>query len=47
MHVCENILKDKYFGKIQLGTLEISKYIPGFLYCVDGIVEKYIRAFLM
>jgi hypothetical protein len=36
-----------YEEEVQLGTPEIPEYVPGFLYCVDGIAEKYMQAFLI
>jgi hypothetical protein len=39
-------VKNKYFEEVQLGTREIPEYIPGFLYFVDGMEEKYILALI-
>jgi hypothetical protein len=36
-------MKDQYFGKVQLRTLGISEYALGFVECVDGMTEEYVR----
>jgi hypothetical protein len=45
--ILESVVKDQYFGKVQLRTLGISQYILGFVECVDGITEEYVQAFIL
>jgi hypothetical protein len=42
----KSVLKEQYFRKVQLRTLEISEYILGVSGCVDGTREEYVQAFI-
>jgi hypothetical protein len=46
-HGLKSVLKNQYFGKMQLRTIEIYELIPRFTDLVDGITEIYMEEFLM